>query len=705
MDSGKIYFAIGIHNHQPVGNFDGVFEDAYKRAYLPFLKMMENYPGIKFALHNSGCLHEWIQEHHPEYVDRLRTMVERGQVEILGGGFYEPILTILPETDRVGQVSSYAEFLKDTFGQRPQGAWLAERVWEQFLASSLAEAGVRYTMLDDNHFKNAGLIGQELLGYYTTEHEGSTLSVFPISERLRYLIPFRQVEEVIEHLRSLAEDGTERLIVYADDGEKFGTWPGTHKHVYTDGWLERFLDALAENSSWIEIIHFSEALQKLTPAGRIYLPDTSYREMGEWVLETPARERYEQLVDLLKDRGVFDLVSFCIRGGSWRNYRVKYPEAARMYAKMLEVSRLVNASRSKKRAEALRELYRGQCNCAYWHGVFGGIYLPHLRTAVYEKLLAAENLVNRAGKAKVTEADFDGDGSPEVKLSNGSLNLYLKPSAGGHLYELDFRPAGFNLLNTMARREEYYHREVGQEQHSPPPDAEVPSIHELGADSSSLAPLLKYDRYSRVSLLDHFLAPGYTPATIADCEYRELSGTAKSHRDFTIDEQAGSLTMHSREIVFTPGGDRVLSLAKTVSLSKDPGSFTVTYSFRNASPAAIKAEFAVEFNFAMLSERDPAKWYFTGAGDNSKKQGGLGRTADLGAHSVFGIRDERLRLQIRVHAEPAARVLVHPVYSVNHSESGFEKVFQCCGVYVIWALELEPGSTVMYSLDNCIDRL
>jgi alpha-amylase len=401
---GKIYFAIGIHNHQPVGNFDGVFEDAYKRAYLPFLEMMEHYPGIKFALHNSGSLHEWIQEHHPEYIDKLRAMVKRGQVEIIGGGFYEPILTILPEPDRTGQVSSYSDFLEGVYGRRPQGAWLAERVWEQFLASSLAKAGVRYTMLDDTHFKNAGLVDEQLLGYYTTENEGFPLNVFPISEKLRYFIPFRRVEEVIEYLSSLAQDGREHLIVYADDGEKFGTWPGTHKHVYTDGWLKRFLDALTENP-WIEIIHFSEALEKLSSLGRVYLPDASYREMGEWVLQIPARERYEQLTQLLKDRGVFEMVSFCIRGGTWRNYRVKYPEAARMYAKMLEVSHLVNASRSSRRAEALRELYRGECNCAYWHGIFGGLYLPHLRTAVYEKLISAENLISRAGAARAVEKD------------------------------------------------------------------------------------------------------------------------------------------------------------------------------------------------------------------------------------------------------------------------------------------------------------
>jgi alpha-amylase len=61
-----------------------------------------------------------------------------------------------------------------------------------------------------------------------------------------------------------------------------------------------------------------------------------------------------------------------------------------MYAKACEVSDLVE--RAGADSEARRELYRGQCNCSYWHGVFGGLYLGHLRFAVYKHLLAAERL-------------------------------------------------------------------------------------------------------------------------------------------------------------------------------------------------------------------------------------------------------------------------------------------------------------------------
>src|SRR5947209_19584286 len=92
---------LALHNHQPVGNFDGVFEAAYRQSYLPFLEVMEDYPEIPFALHTSGPLMEWLVERHEGYVDRVRGMVEAGRVEGRGGGFHGPALTVIPPRARL----------------------------------------------------------------------------------------------------------------------------------------------------------------------------------------------------------------------------------------------------------------------------------------------------------------------------------------------------------------------------------------------------------------------------------------------------------------------------------------------------------------------------------------------------------------------------------------------------------------------------
>jgi alpha-amylase len=151
--SPTLRLVLVFHNHQPVGNFDGVFEHAYQDSYRPFLDVFEQYDGIPIALHTSGSLMEWLAAHHPEYLDRLAELVTAGRLEIIGGAYYEAILTMIPRRDRVGQITRYADWLSDRFGTPVNGMWMPERVWEQSLTTDLAEAGVRYTLLDDFHFK------------------------------------------------------------------------------------------------------------------------------------------------------------------------------------------------------------------------------------------------------------------------------------------------------------------------------------------------------------------------------------------------------------------------------------------------------------------------------------------------------------------------------------------------------------------------
>ena len=334
----KINLVLGIHNHQPVGNFDFVFEHAYKAAYKPFIEILARHPKIKLAQHYTGVLFQWILKNHPEFFDDLKVLVDNGQVELITGGFYEPILAVIPDQDKLDQIKKLTDFITKHFGKNPVGMWLAERVWEQHIVKFIAMSGVKYVIIDDTHFRYAGLTGEQLLGYYITEEQGYTVNIFPISKMLRYTIPFQPVEKTIDYLREIATEEGDRVVVYADDGEKFGVWPNTYKHVYEDGWLEEFFTALEENSDWINILHFSEAIEKIKPIGRIYLPNASYAEMMHWALPADAYIDYEKLEEHLKEEGMYEQYSRFFRGGFWRNFLVKYPEANNLHKKMLRVS-------------------------------------------------------------------------------------------------------------------------------------------------------------------------------------------------------------------------------------------------------------------------------------------------------------------------------------------------------------------------------
>ena len=287
----QVHFIFGVHNHQPVGNFGQVFETLDKVSYHPFLQVLERHPKVKCAFHVTGPLLEWFEANRPETLKRLKALVGRGQVELFTGGMYEPILAILPDRDKLGQIERMNAYIKKKFGVIPQGMWTAERVWEPHLTKTLAEAGVKYLVMDDAHFKSAGLREDQTFGYYLMEEQGYTCGVFPISEKMRYMVPFKDVDESMNYLRSVANEAGDRCVVLMDDGEKFGGWPDTYKWVYEDGYLERFFSALEANSEWLHCVTFAEYAAQHPPLGRLSLPTGSYTEMGEWALPPDAAAR------------------------------------------------------------------------------------------------------------------------------------------------------------------------------------------------------------------------------------------------------------------------------------------------------------------------------------------------------------------------------------------------------------------------------
>ncbi|SIO14326.1 alpha-amylase [Singulisphaera sp. GP187] len=683
---------LALHNHQPVGNFDGVFEGAYRDSYLPFLDVLEGYPEIPFALHTSGPLLEWLAERKPEYIARVRALVETGRVEILGGGFYEPIMTMIPHRDRVGQIRAYSSYLNDLLGATIRGIWMPERVWEQHLVLALAEAGIEYTILDDFHFQRAGLSESELFGYYLTEDEGRLLKVFPGAERLRYTIPFQEPHATYEFLRHLADHHPGSTVVFADDGEKFGSWPDTHDHVYTRGWLRRFCDMIAGNRDWIEPTTLARAVDETLPLGKIYLPDSSYREMTEWALPASRLTAYQESIrQTANDPGTERLKPFLRAGGNWRNFKARYSESDEMYARMLELSRRLALAEANPAVDpdyldvARQELYRGQCNCPYWHGAFGGLYLPHLRNAIYRSLIASHNALDDAeGKAgprvSLDVADFNLDARQEVRLENDRLVAYVRPATGGHIYELDDRRVLTNLLATLDRRPEAYHGVIAAAAQSGTGHYDGPAIisDRLVMKQEGLDRLLVYDRHPRKGLVDHFYAKDVTLQELVECQDVEqgdfLVGAYHSRVQRTADRVA--------LIMDRPGwaeGHRI-QIRKTIELSADSSSLEVHYVLEEL-PLDTTLHFAVEMNFAAMAGRAGDRYFRDGAGG---RLGMLDTRLDLARTDALELVDEWLDLSVQLQWSNPAGLWCFPIETVSQSEGGFEGVYQSSAVIPHW---------------------
>ena len=684
-----------LHNHQPIGNFDGVFEQAYQDSYLPFLDVFEQYPAdLKISLHTSGPLMEWLDERHPEYLDRLSRLVAAGRIEIVGGVFYEAILAMIPPRDRVGQIASYTEWLENRLGATVRGMWVPERVWEQAFTSDIAAAGIKYTVLDDFHFKNAGLIDEQLHGYYVTEDDGRMLSVFPGSEPLRYTIPFQEPHATIDYLRGIAERRPNAVVVFGDDGEKFGTWPDTKQHVYQNGWLRRFFDALLANRDWLQVTTLAAAVENVAPTGQVYIPDGSYREMTEWALPVNMQHEYEDTVHDLEHDHRWPRIKRFVRGGFWRNFKMKYPEANEMYARMMLVSRrLAQAERDGVTGDQFRyartALYRGQCNCPYWHGAFGGIYLPHLRNAIYNQLIAADNLLDQAvGKSgpwvDATVDDLNFDARQEIRLGNDRLTAFLAPAAGGMLYELDVRSICLNLLASIARRPEAYHRKVLRGANNG--QGAAASIHDrVVFKQAGLEQRLQYDVTPKKSLIDHFLPEHVSVESLARGEVGDLGDFAQGVYEAKIRRAADKVQVQA-----TRQGSvnaREIRITKAVTLEAGSTTLDIAYQLEGLPPDQ-PVHFAIEFNFAALPSGADDRYFYD---DRNPKLGQLGRVLDLKDAKQLGLVDEWLGIDVSLSANRPTNFFTYPIETVSQSEGGFELVHQSVCVQPHWVIRADAS--------------
>ncbi len=708
-----INFLLAIHNHQPVGNFDFVIEDAYRTAYLPFLEVLERHPPIRVGLHNSGCLIDWFVAHRPDYLDRLGALVERGQVELLSGGYYEPILSSIPDADREGQVRKLSDWLSRRFGRRPTGVWLTERVWEPSMVGALARAGVRYTMVDDSHFIAAGLERDRLWGHYVTEDQGVPLHVFPISKDLRYLIPFHPPEETIDFLRGLAEDHPGRTALLGDDGEKFGVWPNTHKLVYEDGWLDRFFTLLEENQEWIRLRFPGEVVSEVPPEGKVYLPTAAYEEMMEWAMPPDAQRHFHRFHHRVEEEN-HDNARF-VRGGFWRNFFARYPESDHINKRMLQVraeAGKLDGRQRKVREEAMDLLWASQCNCAYWHGVFGGLYLPHLREALYERILAAEALVDTArhgegGWAGMERVDYDCDGDREVFLRNPDLTLVVAPGEGGALQEIGVKPLRVSLGNGLTRRPEAYHdRVAGAVAPGAVSGDGTKSIHDLVlAKEAGLEQHLHYDRYRRCSLVDHFLRSDSTVESFHTGEFGEQGDFVSSPYEVAAAEQNGFhlVSLRRTGTVWKDGEAHRVAVEKRLRLGSGGALLDVDYVLENAGETAADLWFGVEWNLAMMAGDSPDHFYrIPGVPPAESAFRSVGATE---VSEFVGLVDRHRGFEARLGFSEPATLWRAPVETVSLSEGGFERIFQSAALLPNWRVRLGPRERWSVSFRLEVERL
>jgi hypothetical protein len=420
MSSAKIMLVLGSHAHVTYGADAGEFEKVYNELLKPFISSLYKYPNIQAALHYSGVLLHWVERSHPELLMLIEDMVGRKQVEMLGGGFYEPVLPIIPLQDKIGQIELLTTYLRKHFGKRPQGCWIPSFAWEQGLVSPLAACGMGFTFLSERQFAlaNSGPAG-EINGSTNTpcicEDQGKLITVFPVMQSLEASLAGKGIAAVLEDFRKKHSGETESVVsifpprINAGQGESAES-----------AWF-RFFEDLSRCESFSETVIPGKLAKSLKSLRKLSFPD----------------------------------LSVCGDGISPRRFIIVHPEAGAVYSKMIFTNVLINQLRGDKsrKLSAHEELWKAQSSALFCRSGKEGLHNHVLRNAAYGALLAAERVTREKVKfaPSLVPFDFNMDGTPEWLFQDIRINCYVQ-SLGGGVFELDYLPAAWNYADTCGGR-------------------------------------------------------------------------------------------------------------------------------------------------------------------------------------------------------------------------------------------------------------
>ncbi|MCB9645502.1 MAG: DUF1925 domain-containing protein [Deltaproteobacteria bacterium] len=657
-DGGRPFLFV-LHCHQPAGNLPSVLDEAYDRCYLPLLSTLARFEAVKVALHISGALLEHAALHRRAFIEAVADRVRAGQVELLGGGFYEPMLSVLPDADVAGQLTMMRACLDKHFGARPAGVWLTERVWEPDLPRVLAPAGARFTFLDAHHVQAVLPERGAADGYFVTEKAGQLLAVFPVDRGLRDRIPAAEPEGVVDYIAGAPGVG---VLTFADDGEKLGLWPGSYPWVHEAGWLSRFFGALsaAGEAGRVRTVLPTAYLESAPARGRVYIPSGAYPELGRWALSPEARARFARVEAAV---GPDELDRAHLRGGTWRDFLVRYPEAGWLHGRMLSVSerlgqaldeataqaggRPMPSAQQDRLASAQRELYRAQGADPYWRGWFGGVHLPFLRADAHRALVRAEALLDRAQQGEdpfvlFEERDLDLDGELEVSLANRTLAAHVAPHDGGAVRGLDDKVRGLQLVDVMARW---------------PGDG-------AGEDG---------DDRTRAAFVDRFFAPegsGPDLGDFASGRYRVV--------ELAVDEDEDvQARLHLRREGWV--GEAPVTVDKTYRVELEGGHLATAYRVLNRGAERLSAAFGPELSLS-LSEQ-------------ARVRSAEGWAPVIGARALAGellIEDPQDGLRVVLDVSRPVRLEVSEVFTELETPAGQERLRQGLTLRLVVDLDLAP---------------
>ncbi|HCX95921.1 MAG TPA: hypothetical protein DHU26_02830 [Spirochaetaceae bacterium] len=418
---------LGMYNSLPYNASDTLYEQAYQGAWRPFLSGLYKFPSIKAVIHFPGNIFAWIEQNHPEYLYLLIEMVRKGQIELLGGGFYSPLAPLVSTQDMTGQVEALSAFIRKTIGKRPSGAWLYEYSWTSSLPAILQNSKIQYTFLPAAQFKEIAPENLSCQPVASEDHRKMVL-IYPAFESHSDDSAFVPYEAT---LLKLQQDNPQisAFVIMADGNAISSTWERSGLES-PDVLFERSFAWFQKNCLEYDTITASQLYKSSKAARTIYFAQCYSRRFRDYC------ERIIRKADIPR----FECVQIS------KQSVVDHPLVHLLYQKLNFVSAMTNLFRgdkSRKKA-SLDDIWRAQSGELFWVSPTGGILRSEARLGAYASLIEAEKTIrqNRFHHFMAYD-DLDFDGIKEVLYQSSVYNCYLK-SDSASVAELDSLRTGRN---------------------------------------------------------------------------------------------------------------------------------------------------------------------------------------------------------------------------------------------------------------------
>ncbi|MDR0457004.1 MAG: DUF1926 domain-containing protein [Treponema sp.] len=634
MAAAKINLVLGSHAHVPYGADAAEFEKVYTSLLRPFVSGLYKYPHIQAALHYSGVLLHWVERSHPELLMLIEDMVVRKQVEMLGGGFYEPMLPIIPLQDKIGQIELLTTYLRKQFGKRPQGCWIPAFAWEQGLVSPLAACGMGFTFLGEKQFALAG--GNEYVPCIC-EDQGKLITVFPVLQPPAAALDGKistLLSNLLENYSKRHPEKTEFVVSIFPSKIKENAW-------------ERFFEELSRCESFAETVIPGKLIRTFNGLQKLYIPDSSDAAEG-----MPPRR-----------------------------FTIAHPEAGWIHAKMVFTNVLINQLRGDKsrKLSAHEELWKAQGDALFRSTGAQGLHNNALRNAAYSALLGAERVSREKSKfvPSLVPFDFNMDGAPEWLFQDTKINCYVQ-STGGGIFELDYLPKTWNYLDTCGGRFAFADRLL--------PSALKPENLKYGAIEG--ARLCRSESYELVELdkVRRRLCLALRRLPSGENGEREPSEKAIPLKTSSSRKPPRSLKTRSLKAgsSMMPPSFGNIEIEKNYSLKKD--AVCAGYIFTNCGTVKETFQFAPEIDLSLPGEGDAFTRFF--ACKSAQADAALTQPL-LRAADGIKIHDIKNEVQITLTANHPFDGKISPIH-IPDDKTGAQ-LYQAFCIMPLFPVSLEPG--------------